>query len=43
MNKKDKKDISGMHFSENEDSHFWFGMLNDLCAHGFEDILYRQH
>jgi putative transposase len=34
-----KKDILGMYFSENEGSHFWLSVLNDIRARGVEDIL----
>ena len=34
-----RKDILGMYFSENEGSHFWLGVLNDIRARGVEDIL----
>lgn len=34
-----RKDILGMYLSENEGSHFWLSVLNDLRARGVEDIL----
>ncbi len=34
-----KKDILGLYISENEGSHFWLSVLNDLRARGVEDIL----
>lgn len=34
-----RKDILGMYFSENEGSHFWLNVLNDIRARGVEDIL----
>jgi putative transposase len=38
--KKDgRKDILGLYLSENEGSHFWLSVLNDLRARGVEDIL----
>ena len=39
INKEGRKDILGMYFSENEGSHFWLSVLNDLRARGVEDIL----
>lgn len=34
-----RKDILGMYFSENEGSHFWLSVLNDIRTRGVEDIL----
>lgn len=39
INKEGTKDILGMYLSENEGSHFWLGVLNDLRTRGVEDIL----
>lgn len=39
VNKEGRKDILGMYFSENEGSHFWLSVMNDLRARGIEDIL----
>lgn len=39
INTDGTKDILGMYLSENEGSHFWLSVLNDLRTRGVEDIL----